>query len=311
MSTTEFVGEQPIKDFKQLGGSLPNLADFPFPLDIANASLKRFGVSSFKWSDVPSLLKDEAFEKLQTIDRNKELIQHFQALHRDGRVAEINEMNLSTWNFILDHTLKLRTPKELFFTAPEEIIDDETGLNFIHPELENWAIQTPDLKSWLEDLGVIEKSDTSFLIKKIIPNAETIITTENAVNTIRNIFNLFEKGAIGKDIVKKLGKLKLLTTTGNLVPAENAYLSADFNLRMPLDGVISDDIFVDRSYITSPKQVDNWRGFLVIWEYKRTFQLLNIQKSALMKLKVLVLLKFTLTNLDIITIRFLLVISEV
>ena len=76
------------------------------------------------------------------------------------------------------------------------------------------------LKQWLKDIGIVERTDLAYLHKTIIPNATNYSTSENAIKTIKMLFILFQKNTITKKELDQLKKLKLLTTRGNLVAAE-------------------------------------------------------------------------------------------
>lgn len=261
LSEQAFVGSASICNYMRTKGGLVKLAPQPLAWSLDDKKLKSFGVNYFDWSQLPNLLTDVAFAANRNITNNKELIVHLKSLSENERVIDVSDTTLPGWPFILDLNLSLRCPKDLFFPAPGEEPDPESHLFFIHPDIEKWAVENLDTKNWLEGLGIVEKSDVTFIVKTIIPNAETFITPENAFTTIQNIFNLFEKGEIGRDVLAKLARLRLLTIGGSLIPAHDCFLSDDYHPTLKLQSHLEDDIFVSTEYITENPKASNWRSF--------------------------------------------------
>ncbi|PSK91586.1 DarT ssDNA thymidine ADP-ribosyltransferase family protein [Taibaiella chishuiensis] len=261
LSEKAFVGAASVCNYMSTKGGFAELAMQPLVQSLDDKKLKSFGVNYFDWSQVPNLLADEAFAANRNITNNKELILHLKRLSENEKITDISNTVLSGWPFMLDLNLNLRCPKDLFFPAPGEEPDPESRLFFIHPDIDRWTQGNSDVKNWLESLGIVEKSDVTFLEKSIIPNAEIFVTQENALKTIQDIFNLFEKGDIGKDTLAKLTRLKLLTIGGSLLPAKDCFLSDDYHPTLKLQSHLDDDIFVSIKYITESAKASNWRSF--------------------------------------------------
>jgi hypothetical protein len=113
----------------------------------------------------------------------------------------------------------------------------------------------------LETLGIIEKTDLTYLKKTILENSSSCINNKNAIQTIQTIFKLYSQGEVGKELLSQLCDLKLLTKNGNLIAANQCYLSDTYKPRLPIENLHSDDIFVSESYIFNRLDRDEWCRF--------------------------------------------------
>lgn len=279
LSLTTFVGRSPIIDYKKHTQRELNLSSNPFPKDISNAKLKTFGVSSFDWKDFPKMVvMTPSFKNNFTIENNKLLIEHLK-YHNLRSNNQIDDTVLKTWDFILDHRGNIKAPRELYFSEIDITPEAESVVNFVHPELEAWLETNRDIKKWLESLNIKEKSDSTFLINTIIPRSEQFATLENTVKTIKKTAELLKNGDITLDIPPKLSKLKILTSKGSLVAANECYLSNLYNPRVQIQDLIEDDIFVSSDYIANNNLQDlktlfNYmgvnEGFPLIYEPRKS-----------------------------------------
>jgi len=250
LSTQAFVGKIPIINYITQNQRDLILAENPFPKDLSNTKLRGFGVRSFEWRDFPNMvLMTPIFKQSLTLENNKLLINYLKYQSLSGADSQISDTILKGWDFIRDHKGNLKAPRDLYFSEIGLTPDIDSEYSFVHPELEEWIIANTEVKLWLESLNIQEKSDVTFLTKTIIPNAETFSTNENAIQTIHNISGLLAKGEIGLNTPPLLAKLKILTTKGTLVSAENCYLSNSYEPRVKIEELIEDDIFISTNYI--------------------------------------------------------------
>lgn len=250
LSEYPFVGKTPIINYKIRTQNELNFAVNPFPEDISNRKLKSFGVSSFEWKDFPNMtIMTSAFKQNMSIQNNILLIEYLKYQSLSEANKNIDDSLLKGWNFILDHREDIRAPRELYFSEISDNPELDSVANYINPELEEWLASNRETKSWLEGLNIKVKSDETFLLNTILPNAENYSTLDNSIDTIRRAAELLDNGDIGLDIPPKLSKLKIITMGGNLLPAENCYFSNRYNPRVNIEHLIQDDIFVNVDYI--------------------------------------------------------------
>ena len=116
----------------------------------------------------------------------------------------------------------------------------------------------------------IERTDLTYLHKTIIPNAANYIKEENAIKTIQMLFMLFKKDSIGEEELHRLKKLKLFTTRGTLIPAEQVFFSDQYKPRLSLEEYLKteEDKFLSFDYVITSKResrdVDQWRRYFSV-----------------------------------------------
>lgn len=250
LSEYDFVGKTPIINYKKRTQNELNFAENPFPDDISNRQLKYFGVSSFDWKDFPRMaIMTSAFKQIMSLENNKLLIEYLKYQSLSEVNKNVDDNSLKGWNFILDHREDIRAPRELYLSEIGDNPEVDSVANYVHPQLEVWLTNNRETKIWLEGLNIKVKSDETFLLNTILPNAENYATLENSIETIRRASELLDNGDIGLDIPPQLSKLKIITTQGNLVPAENCYFPNRYNPRVSIEHLIEDDIFISVDYI--------------------------------------------------------------
>jgi hypothetical protein len=264
LSEKAFVGEAKIKnilsDFDSTGVSSSKV--FVKNSGFGNV-IKTLGADSFEWKDLPHLLKSSSFANDHSINQNIALIKHLKSLSEKDSVNGVTDGVLSKWPFIFDHKNKLNIPSEIYFpTADDDNWDDsESELAFLHIEIQEWLSLNPDIREWIEKLGVVEKTDISFITKTLIPNSQTYIDQNNAIQAIRDLFNLYKKDELNSDLLAQLSDLKLLTNKGNLVAAKNCILSHDYSPRIEIEEALGADVFVSATYMDDMKDKDEWKRF--------------------------------------------------
>ena len=114
----------------------------------------------------------------------------------------------------------------------------------------------------MQTLGATEKTDLTYITQTILPQIDTYITLENALQTIQELFVLYRKGELKEDLINKLSRIKLLTQKGSLRPAIECYLADIYSPRLQLEEILDEDIFVNKSYCIKISEKDEWKRFL-------------------------------------------------
>jgi len=265
LSEKAFVGEEEIKkvlsDFDTTGVSCAK----SFVKNSAfGYAIKSLGADSFEWKDLPRLLNSTHFSSSHSINENIALIEHLRSLVLKDSISGISDEILRKLPFVFDHKNKLNIPTEIYFPTADDKNWDDPGseLAFLHLDIQKWISSNPDVRVWIEQLGVIEKTDISFITKTLIPNSESYIDKENAIQAIQDLFNLYKKGELHSDLLAQLSDLKLLTNKGSLVTAKNCILSNDYSPRIEIETVLDADVFVSAAYMDNTTDKDEWKRFL-------------------------------------------------
>lgn len=263
ISKKKFITEGVIKDFVIKEYNKETIHVNPFlPFTNYAKTLRNIGIACFEWEDVSKLLKSDIFLSSHSASKNIQIIQYFKELCESEK-QKISETVINNWSFVLDHKGNLHCPNNIYFPTPDDKNwnDLNSEISFLHIDIQKFLLHNPETRSWLEKLGVIEKTDLSYLRKTIIENASTYSTHENSIETILNIFSLYVKREIGKDELGELSELKILTEKGSLLPAKSCYFSDSYSPRIKLQTELSDDIFVSEKYMVNKSNRDEWRRF--------------------------------------------------
>lgn len=282
LSNNVFVGGDNIRQYVIQRDNKAGIAHSPFVAhtDFGN-KFKDLGVSCFDWEDMSELFKFPQFKQNFTVDDNIELIKHFKYMTDREIVRKVSNKTVSSWKFIYDHKAELKSPSLIYFPAADDYnwnnLDSE--LSFMHPDIQNWLFTSPDHSIWLETLGVTEKTDLSYLQKNILVNPSTYTTLENAIPTIQTIYKLYLDRNVDKELLNQLGELKILTKNGSLVAANQCLFSDVYRPRLPLDALITEDIFVSESYLSDRSDKDEWRRFFKMMGVKEGIEIIKIEEK--------------------------------
>ena len=266
LSEKKFIGEEPIKEFlvNSASESLEEIQSFA-KYSGYFSTFKKLGASFFEWKDIERFLKSKYFTRTHSIINNIELIKHFKQLSESEKVKEISEKTLSKLPFIWDHKNTINYPSRVCIPTPDDQNWDNPNneLSFLHRDLQEWLSREFTSRKWLERLGVKEKTDITYIEQTIIPQIDKYITHDNAIKTVRELYNLYKKESLNSDILKKLAKIKLLTLNGTLCPAEECFLSDFYSPRIKMEDTLEMDIYVTHKYCTSNIEKGEWKYFLL------------------------------------------------
>lgn len=290
LSEKDFVSKNSIVEFiKERIGDGNQIVKNPFiPLSFSEL-LESIGVATFRWSNMPTFFSCDKFLSKHTIEDNIKLIQYFKN-ETSIQDSSISNQDVKHWSFIYDQKNMLNYPNNIYFPTLEDTTwnSPDNALSFVNKEIQDWLKSNHNVREWLESLGVIEKTDISFLEKTIIPKAESFITFQNAEETISTIFSLYKKEKID-DKLKQLSQLKLLTKGGDLLSAGQCYFSNDYSPKLQIENVISSDIFISEKYLSLDNSIDEIKRFFRLMGVKESINIIDIKTKTL---------KSTLVNLS-------------
>ena len=249
------------------GKSSLQCAEHPF-IDY-DSNLNQIGVFKFSWEQCIDMFKTEVFLRTHSPEQNQEMIKYFHSRCLTDGIVSGSEINIKQIPFLIDQNNRLQSIENIYFPA-ETIGDSATSDSdelFVHKIVFNWLNEKSQksIKHWLQTLGVEERTDLSFLQKTLIPNASTYATRDNTLKTTKMLFMLFQKGEIDKKELNQLRKLKLLTTDGGLVPAEQCFFSESYKPSLPLEEYLKTKVqkFLSFEYVTS-EDLLQWRRFFMM-----------------------------------------------
>lgn len=275
LSDKDYVGEEPIK-------KLLTKEDKYFTTNTGfGQKLKELGATPFEWKNVADLLSSDFFQKNHSSNKNIDLINHFHYLNNHESFNDLKAEDIKKLSFIIDHKEVLCVPQQICFPSVEDTKwnDQTTTLSFVHEDIQIWLRNKPDIKNWLESLGVTEKTDTTYIEQIIIPNIKTYITNENAISAMQDLFRLYEKGDLKKDLIERLSTIRLLTKKGNLKPANECHLSNFYDPRFAIEEILDFDIFVNNKYCIDENNRSSWKHFFKMMGVKESTTIISFPKK--------------------------------
>ena len=278
-----FIDVNVMREFvvHHLAHNVASLADQPF-IDY-DSNLMRIGVRQFTWHNLIDMLQTDLFLKSHTVEQNKLMIEYFYIKYTKNLAAVGMDIAIEQIPFLMDQNNRLQFIEEIYF--PGDTVGEsgttDSDASFLHIKLVDWLneYQQRQIKQWLQQLGVVERTDLSFLLKTIIPNATTYITPENAIKIVKKLFILFERNFIGKEELNQLKQMKLFTTRGTLFPACECYLSDQFKPQFPLEEYLHkrEDQFLSTDYLKNDSPLGQPTNDISEW--KRFFLLMGVREE--------------------------------
>ncbi|MGE6230914.1 sacsin N-terminal ATP-binding-like domain-containing protein [Paenibacillus chitinolyticus] len=260
LSEKSFIGEEPIKKLidknnsKQFAENCGYFSEF-----------KRLGSSYFDWKQLKSFLTSTFFADTHTIPYNIELIKHLKKASESDldKDKDISKDVLMKLPFIWDHKGHINYPYQVCFpTADDQNWDNSNSdLSFLHRDLQSWLLEDLESRHWLESLGVKEKTDITYITQNILPKIDNYIQPRNAVQTLQDLFSLYRKGILKEDLISQLSRIKLLTQSNDLCPAQDCFLSDYYKPRLEIEKIIERNIFVNELYCENVLEKDEWKRF--------------------------------------------------
>jgi hypothetical protein len=265
LSEKNFVGEEPIKNFitKQNSNATTK---FYVKQCAFWSKLKNLGVSSFEWKDFKSFLNSVYFKETHSIQNNIELIKFLRSCCNSEKVKDVTEEYVCNLPFIWDHKNHINYPKQVCFPAADDENWDniENELSFVHKDILAWLLHELETKNWLENLGVQEKTDITYITQNILPHASNYINKDNAIHEIQKLFSLYRKGDLKENLIKQLSEIKLMTNKNTLLQASKCYLSDFYNPRLKIEKILKEDMFISEKYCYNIHEKDEWKSFFKI-----------------------------------------------
>jgi len=281
LSEKKFIGEEPIKKFIDNYETTGTISSKKFAKNISFGSVfKKLGAACFEWKNLQSFLFSISFSKTHTTSNNIKLIKHFKSLSESNEVKDISIEKLENLPFIWDHKNNIKLPKQVCFpTADDQNWNNpENDFSFLHQDLQCWLLSEPEMRVWLETLGMTEKTDITYITQTIIPHIDSYITHENAIQTIKDLFILYRKGDLSESLIRKLSRIKLLTQKDTLCPAKDCFLSNFYSPRIEIEDILELDIFVNESYCLNIHDKDEWKRFFKMMGVNEGISVLKYQK---------------------------------
>lgn len=214
--------------------------------------LTSYGVYDFGVKELSVLLEDKSIFAELTVKENADIIFYLFELYNSYiNIEDKNALieKLSSTAFLLADDNSVMAPTSLYLPSKyyedNALASDERLLN---ADLYAMIYERTGIIQWLENLGVQELSDISFIRQRICSGY--FITKDNAIEVVKF---LFEK----RDILFKkisdydMSKLKFMTKKGALKFASELYFSHEYKPQLDIENLCDEDVFISDEYIGS------------------------------------------------------------
>lgn len=275
LSEKDFIGESVIKNY--LNESKKHFAQNTG----FGGKFKKLGASSFDWNNFPSFLDSTSFNQHLTATKNILLIKHLKTISESKKTKEIDVDFLKKISFIKDHKNNVKSPGQVCFPSADDLNwnNPDSELSFLHGEILNWLNSDIEYRDWLENLGVVERTDITYVTQTIIPNIDTYITFDNAIEAIQELFRWYRKGELTELLIRELSSIKLLTQKKSLRPAKDCFFSEYYAPHLRIENIVEEDFFISESYCLQNIDKEEWKRFFKFLGVKENIEILEFSQK--------------------------------
>ncbi|WP_338813286.1 ATP-binding protein [Bernardetia sp. Wsw4-3y2] len=243
--------------------------------------LSKLGVEMFSIDDLTDFFNSSIFKEEHKVSENFKLIsflyEKVQNSHGTDR-DNIWNKTLEQTNFIFDEKEELRKPVHIYFPAVEFSSEFSADMSIIHESVVSQINADANIKKWIEQLGVKEPSDLSFIENTIIAQ-DDFVTEKNSLKVVKYIFNAHKKGLLKQWHYDKLQSLKLLTKKKTLIPASSAYLSDFYDPELKLENDYQHDFYVSEDYFEGRDLKSEWKTFFIKIKVNEDISIVNLKSN--------------------------------
>ncbi|MCH4895974.1 hypothetical protein E0494_04590 [Marinilabiliaceae bacterium JC040] len=219
----------------------------------------------FEVKDLKDFFRSDIFKENHSLRDNFQLIlflyNQYVELHNEDKKREWIYY-FSEIEFIFNQDRRLKSPNELYFKSLDDNEENDTKVSYINDQIAEKISQESKIEEWLEILGLKYKTDVSFIEKTLLGNSN-YINKSNAIEIGRFIFNTIRNNKLSDETLKYLGKIKILTTNGELIRAQDAYLSNKYQPQFELENYFKSSMYVSEEYIRDGDVISDWKSLFV------------------------------------------------
>ena len=260
---SEFINKQTLVSYINREKN-KNFSTTSFIPNFGKGVLRELGVEIFKIDDLENFFVSDIFSNEHQISENFKLISFLFDQANNSRKKDGN----SDWNFrlknipfIFDENGKLQKPEHIYFPSVEFSEDFKDEIHIVNETVLEEINKNQRIKKWLENLGVKEPTNESFIEKTIIGD-RNFITKDNAIEIGRYLFNAYKKGLL-EEYFDDLKNIKILTKQENLKKAQDCFLSDFYEPELKLEQFCDIDFFVSEDYFEESDLKKQWNTFWI------------------------------------------------
>lgn len=225
-------------------------------------------VRTFDSDGLIGLISDESISSSLTIQDDVRLVRFLYGYCQtlSEKSLALNESfnnSLGLCAFLFDDKQELKKPSDVFFPSTYRRRNSQASdVSLLNEDLYEDIEQDDNIVSWLNDIGVEELSNITFL--EYILEHPAYITTENAIEIGTFLFDTWKKDNYLErgNYTSRIKDLNFLSQEGNLQPLCNLYLGSVYSPEDDIEPVYSDnELFISDKY-GQVGNIGDWSYFL-------------------------------------------------
>lgn len=241
--------------------------------------LRQFNAKIFDADNLETFFLSPIFQAKHEPKDNYSLIEYFFEKANKEETKEWGD-KLKQIPFIYAEGNILKSPQSVCFPSIDFKTEFGASVTVIQDEVYKKIELNGKVKTWLERMGVKEPSDEAYLENEIIGNIENCIDATNYLRITVYLFNQHKKGLLTELHYKELQRLKLFTTTQELIPANQCFLPDMFEPSMRLEKVNKICKYVSETYKQTGDLVSEWKTLFLKIGVNETIELQQVKMSA-------------------------------
>lgn len=227
--------------------------------------IRQLGLKEFRVNDLNDFFNSSIFLDNHKLEENFSLISFLYNESNKNKSSDDNnewEHQLREVAFIFDENNKLLRPELIYFPSVEFTEDFENDISIINSSVLDKINENNHIKSWLENLGVKEPTDTTFIDKTIIGD-RSFINEDNALKIGRYLFKAHKKRLLTKNHYSNLRYKRFLTQKGTLALSINCFLSDFYEPALKMEKFTDIDFFTSEEYYEKDDLKSEWKDFFL------------------------------------------------
>lgn len=181
-------------------------------------------------------------------------------------------------NFLLDADENLLCPRELYYPSEIPEIPFELTIRFLHSVVYNQHVhQHKKQEEWLNSLGLADPKPIEIIRRGLFPLLkDDKITPAINILVTRYIFQHYRQ--LQESDFKVLRHLPVFTSNESTIKVSSAYLSNEYDPKLPLEDLLKEDVFISSNYMREEENPMDWNRFFIKLGAKQEMEI-DLHKS--------------------------------
>lgn len=222
-----------------------------------NKHLRNLGSKRLSHDDLLRFLASNHLQRYLEIENNIVILRLIKKLSEDDKDGKWEELINNTPLIVTDQETIQQIKRVCYPGKIPADVPDHYRQEIIHSNLNDQILNDPELKNWLDSLGVRPPSIKAYLEKEIIANLPDSVDETNHLDIISFLYSLHETNELTETHYNALQNIKILTQKNTYIKAKKCCLSPVYS--PPIDITLLNNVvpLVHETYsaLSNPSQV--------------------------------------------------------